>query len=142
MDLKKVLEQEEIERTGVWLPILLMPGEEMEVLVSPIGNSEANEKFIQLEKEYRRKARLKVKKPLESDVEERLWRQALFGTAVKDWRESATKALKMAGKRHEFNEDNFLSLMDNSLKFRASVLSVVTEEEAFYKENLELIEKN
>lgn len=112
--LDELLELEEAEMVGRWVRWDKLPDAEFNIA----HLAAALDKKGKLELKYREKKGLTYAKVPEGGlrrvVEERLWRQALFGTAVKGWRGESMKG-------RPFNERNFLHLMEKSRRFKTFI---------------------
>lgn len=109
--LDELLKLEEAELEGRWVKWDALPDAEVEIA----HLAAAYDRKGKLERKFREKKGLTYAKvpdgALPRLVEERLWRQAMVGTAIKGWR----------GKSFEgrlFNERSFLHLMEKSRRFR------------------------
>ena len=109
--LDELLELEEAERQGRWVKWDALPDAEVEIA----HLAAAFDKKNKLERKYREKKGLTYAKvpdgTLPRLVEERLWRQAMVGTAVKGWRGQSFDG-------RPFGEKTFLHLMEKSRRFR------------------------
>jgi len=164
-NLADVLEQEEIENHGVWVPF--GEGETSHIQVAAAGNPAMNRKRIELEKRYRRKNNLAANKEIPEEDSENLYRRAAFGTLFKGWRgplfefDAAEFAAQQAAAKAKYDSDiepppvtpegghgplpfcepNALWYMEHSKRFRRTVFANAGSDDTFNRQNLELLGK-
>lgn len=113
-DLSELFELEEREAAGFWIPWTWSRIQGAELLLARAA--EARHAFSKSEREYRTRKGLRTTDPLPPGVLEHLYRDALFGRSVKDWR-----GIKLDGVELEFNEANYRKLW-KLLRFRDFVV--------------------
>lgn len=167
----EVIEQEEIENHGVWVPFGNAVNEqgrpENEIFVAAAGNPAFNKRRIALEKQYRKRNNLAANKDIPEEDGEILYRRAAYDTLAKGWRGPAFNydarefAELQAQLKAEFdkdidvppvlpnggvgplpfNEANMLWYMEHTKRFRRTVFANAGSDETFNKENLEALGK-
>ena len=164
-DFAAVIETEEIENHGVWVPIGKGAGNQINV--AAVGNPAFNKKQATLEKQYRRKENLAANKPIPDEDGETMARRAVYDTVLKGWRgpmftfDAAAFPALQERMREEFgteiqpppvlpeggkgplpfNEANVLWYMERSKRFRRTVFGYASDEETFEKKNLDILGK-
>lgn len=120
-DLRDLLDTDHAETLGLTFDWPAMPGAKVTIA----HMSAAVAKKTQLETKYRSKHRKLPQDSLPSNVEERLWHEAMYGTVVKGW-----SGLKLDGKPFGFTLDNYRTLM-KIRRFRAFVIEKSRDADAF-----------
>lgn len=120
-DARALLETEHLEQLGVFRPIPFLKGAEIMIAHQTV----AAEKREQLETKFREKYKLPQAEALTARQREVIWREAYYGTVVRDW-----KGIVLDGTPMEFSPANFRTLM-TSRRFRQFVISASLDAEAF-----------
>jgi hypothetical protein len=138
MSLKDALHQERIEDEGAWLP--MPPEVGGEALISFMGNPEFLAKRQRLEDQWRKQhpAYRTASKPMPSEADEDLTREAMIGTVVKRLRGIPADD---SGEEVPDTDDGIRAVLD-SRKCRRHIIQYATDEATFLRENLDLIQGN
>ena len=131
-DVSELLASEQLEQEGVWRPIPLFRGAEIRIC----HQTTAAEKREQLEAKFRERYSIPLNTPLTARQREAIWREAYFGTVIRDWR-----GVLLNGKPLEFTAENCRLLM-KSRRFRLFVLQESNSFETFRSEREQALRGN
>lgn len=120
-DASELLETEHLEQLGVWRPIPFLKGAEIMIA----HQTASAEKREQLESKFREKYKVPQGQALTAKQREVIWREAYYGTVVRDW-----KGIVLHGKPLECTAPGFRTLM-TSRRFRQFVIQAALDAEAF-----------
>lgn len=126
VDGRALLETEHLEQLGVWRDIPFLAGAALLIAHMTV----AAEKRESLEAKFREKYKVPIDQPITGKSREAIWREAYYGTVVKDWR-----GVTLDGNVFDFTAENFRTLM-TSRRFRQFIIQASTDAEAFRAERV------
>lgn len=131
-DFEQVMDGEKAEATGREFEWPLLKGCRVHIA----HFSAAVEKKAELEAVYRKRKSKLPSEQLTDKVQEKLWREAMFGTVVKGW-----SGFKRGGYEQPFNLANYRAAME-SRKFRLFVMAKSKDAQNFVDRSAEELSGN
>jgi hypothetical protein len=132
MDLRDKLQKQKRMTDGVWTEL----AEGGYVKLGSIRSPDFTNRMSKEEKDFRRKHRIKARKPLEDDQRLEVLLRAMYPNVVQDWKD----LIGPDGESFEYNRANYEWIMGISdsdggvWDFRDVIVDLVTEDETFDQE--------
>ena len=137
MNVDKKLREQKYREEGVWAPVGDEPGDGVAVHIKDPRNDKYQKKLQRVEKAYRTRNRIKLRKELTDSQNVDVIFEAMYEELVDDFR-----GILKGGEEMAFTQENWLWLMENVWDFRDRVVALVGDEDIFDEDNLQVVEKN